>query len=85
VYGDPCTIELCADGRMLGRAGYSDEDRDQGRWWIEGNRWYRQWRHWSYGERTGFFIRVQGEHIQWFDERHQLVDAAMFAPAPRAR
>jgi GntR family transcriptional regulator/MocR family aminotransferase len=85
VYGDPCTIELCADGRMLGRAGYSDEDRDQGRWWIEGNRWYRQWQHWSYGERTGFFIRVQGEHIQWFDERHQLVDAAMFAPAPRAR
>jgi GntR family transcriptional regulator/MocR family aminotransferase len=83
VYGDPCTIELCENGRMLGRAGHSDEDRDEGRWWIEGNRWYRQWRHWSYGERTGFFIRVQGEHIQWFNERHQLVDAAMFAPARR--
>ena len=83
VYGDPCTIELCENGRMLGRAGHSDEDRDEGRWWIEGDRWFRQWRHWSYGERTGFYVQVQGEHIQWFNERQQLVDAAMFAPAGR--
>jgi GntR family transcriptional regulator/MocR family aminotransferase len=68
---------------MLGRAGHSDEDRDEGRWWIEGDRWFRQWRHWSYGERTGFYVRVQGDHIQWFNERQQLVDSAMFAPAGR--
>jgi GntR family transcriptional regulator / MocR family aminotransferase len=83
IYGHPCTIELRENGRMVGRAGYADEDRDEGRWWIDGDRWFRQWRHWSYAEPTGFFIRVQGEHIQWFNERHQLVDAAIFAPAGR--
>tara|TARA_R110001599_G_scaffold353884_2_gene602323 strand:+ start:2170 stop:3837 length:1668 start_codon:yes stop_codon:yes gene_type:complete len=29
-YGDPCTIELRADGTMLGKAGHADEDVDTG-------------------------------------------------------
>lgn len=83
IYGHPCTIELRENGRMVGRAGYSDEDRDEGRWWIEGDRWYRQWKRWSYGEPTWYFLRLQGEHIQFFNERRQLIDAAIFAPASR--
>jgi GntR family transcriptional regulator / MocR family aminotransferase len=81
VYGDPYTIELQANGSMVGRAGYADEDCDVGRWWIEGNRWFRQWRRWAYGETTGFYVRVQGVHIQWFNDRHQLVDSALLAAA----
>jgi len=83
IYGHPCTIEFRDNGRMVGRAGYSDEDRDEGRWWIEGDRWYRQWKRWSYGEPTWYFLRLQGNHIQFFNERHQLIDAAIFAPAAR--
>ena len=30
VYGEPCVIELHADGNMLGRAGYAGEDRAKG-------------------------------------------------------
>lgn len=85
IYGHPCTIELRDNGRMVGRAGYADEDRDEGRWWIEGDRWFRQWRQWSYGESTGYFIRVQAGRIQWFNERHQLVDAAIITLAGRER
>jgi GntR family transcriptional regulator/MocR family aminotransferase len=83
IYGHPCTIELRENGRMVGRAGYSDEDRDEGRWWIEGDRWFRQWKRWSYGEPTWYFLRLQGERIQFYNERHQLIDAARFAPAAR--
>ena len=42
-YGDPCTIQLFADGSMIGRAGYENEDCDAGTWWIERNKWCRQW------------------------------------------
>jgi GntR family transcriptional regulator / MocR family aminotransferase len=50
VYGEPCTIQARADGALVGRAGYANEDRDSGRWWIEGDRWFRQWHSWAYGE-----------------------------------
>ena len=53
VYGDPCTLQLKADGTLTGRAGYSNEDQDSGRWWVEGDRWFRQWNHWAYGESVG--------------------------------
>ncbi|MFT7129741.1 MAG: GntR family transcriptional regulator/MocR family aminotransferase [Gammaproteobacteria bacterium] len=33
-YGDPCSIDLRADGTMIGRAGYANEDCDTGRWWV---------------------------------------------------
>lgn len=58
VYGAPCTIELLSDGKMTGRAGHADEEYDTGRWWVEGERWFRQWQHWAYGEQAGFFITV---------------------------
>lgn len=58
VYGAPCTIELCADGKMIGLAGHADEEHDTGRWWIEGDRWFRQWQQWAYGEQAGFYITM---------------------------
>ena len=36
VYGEPCTLRLGSDGTLSGRAGYSNEDRDSGRWWVAG-------------------------------------------------
>jgi GntR family transcriptional regulator / MocR family aminotransferase len=81
VYGHPCTIELLPDGRMRGRAGYAAEDCDEGRWWVEGERWFRQWHSWAYGEITSFHVRIQDGHIQWFNDKRQLVDAADFIPA----
>ena len=50
VYGDPLTIELNADGTMTGRAGFAHEDLDEGRWWLEGDFWCRQWQEWAYGQ-----------------------------------
>ena len=77
VYGDPCTIELLADGVMRGRAGYANEDRDRGKWWIEDDFWCRQWSTWAYGEVSRFRIRVAGECIQWINARGSLVDSAV--------
>lgn len=77
IYGDPCTILLLPDGTMTGRAGHADEDIDTGRWWIEGDRWHRQWQSWSYGEATSFEVAVEGDVIQWLGAGQRVVDWAL--------
>lgn len=82
VYGDPCAIDLYADGTMAGAAGYANEDRDTGRWWVEGGLWCRQWTHWAYGEVAKFRTRIENGQVQWFNEAGRLVDRAVIAEAP---
>jgi GntR family transcriptional regulator/MocR family aminotransferase len=81
VYGDPCTIELLPDGQMVGRAGYANEDCDEGRWWVEGDFWRRQWNRWSYGETSSLMTTIVGDRIGWFDAGGRLVDAAVIRRA----
>jgi GntR family transcriptional regulator / MocR family aminotransferase len=80
VYGDPCTIDLLPDGAMRGRAGFADEDCDTGRWWIEGDRWFRQWRQWAYGEAASYFTVLEGTTIKWFYADGRLADKAALRP-----
>ncbi|ROR99947.1 GntR family transcriptional regulator/MocR family aminotransferase [Sinobacterium caligoides] len=77
VYNDPCTIELHADGLMIGRAGFANEDCDQGRWWIEGDFWHRQWQQWAYGEALALRTVIDGEQIKWFRLDGKFVDSAI--------
>ncbi len=81
IYGDPCTIDLMPGGRMVGKAGHQDEDCDSGRWWVEGEFWYRQWQTWSWGERAGFYTVIDGDHIKWFNSSRVLVDSAVLQRA----
>jgi len=76
VTGAPCTIMYHTDGSMTGVLGFSNEEQDTGRWRIEGDRWYRQWSHWNYGEEKGYYIVIDGEQIKWFNSDGQIVDAA---------
>lgn len=77
VYGEPCTLELHANGGMTGVAGAGGEDCDQGHWWIEGDRWFRQWQHWAYGESVGFVVVIDGDQLRWYSESGQLMDTAV--------
>ncbi|MDQ7048842.1 MAG: PLP-dependent aminotransferase family protein [Enterobacterales bacterium] len=88
VYGAPCRIELCANGQMMGTAGHTDEEYDKGRWWIEDDRWFRQWDTWAYAEQAGFYVTLsplQAEdaesahqyEINWFNQNGRLVDTAL--------
>lgn len=81
VYGDPCTIFLSPDGTMLGRAGYANEDRDQGRWWVENGLWCRRWDNWAYGEVSRFLTQIEGDRIKWFNEEGREVDEAVIVLA----
>jgi GntR family transcriptional regulator / MocR family aminotransferase len=85
VYGDPCTIEIHPDGTLVGRAGHHNEDCDRGSWWIDGGRWYRQWRNWVYGERTGFDIVVEGRQMRWYGGDGLLADTAVIAEGTLGR
>jgi len=75
VYGAPCTIEHHAGGRMSGILGFANEDKDQGRWRVEGDRFYRKWNRWVYGEETGYYVVVDGDKIKYFNSEKQIVDS----------
>jgi GntR family transcriptional regulator/MocR family aminotransferase len=77
VYGDPATFELDADGHMQGRAGHANEDCDEGRWWIEGDLWCRQWRQWAYGEQGRYYITLHGQQLKIYNTDGHLVDSAI--------
>lgn len=85
VYGEPCTIQVRPDGVLVGRAGYENEDRDAGRWWIENDRWYRQWENWAYGEIAGFTTALDGDQVRWFNNEGLLVDTALIVRRKRSR
>jgi GntR family transcriptional regulator/MocR family aminotransferase len=78
VYGAPCTIEILADGAMVGRAGYANEDCDEGRWWVDGDTWWRQWRAWAYGEASGYRPLIEGGRVQWLNADGLAVDQAVY-------
>ena len=78
VYGAPCTIELRPDGTMEGRAGYANEDRDDGRWWVEGDTWFRQWTKWAYGEASGYRPLIELDRVQWLNAEGVAVDSAVY-------
>ncbi|MCW5581693.1 MAG: hypothetical protein KIS72_10155, partial [Luteimonas sp.] len=83
VYGEPCTLELRANGEMAGVAGAGGEDCDHGHWWIEGDLWCRQWQQWAYGEAAGFTVVVEGDQLRWYAASGLLVDTAVIIRQPR--
>jgi GntR family transcriptional regulator/MocR family aminotransferase len=76
VHGAPCTIELLADGTMRGTRGFANEDSDSGAWRVEGERFFRKWDRWVYGEEKGYYIVIDGDKIKYFNEEQQIVDSA---------
>jgi len=83
VYGEPCTIRVLGNGELQGVAGHANDDRDTGRWWVEKDRWFRQWRHWAYGEASGFRVVVEDHVIRWYGDDGLCVDRALIVPTPR--
>ncbi len=81
VYGEPCTLDLRANGELIGVAGHAGEDCDQGRWWIEDSRWFRQWRQWAYGEVASYAIVVDGDQLRWYGSDGLLADTAVITRA----
>jgi len=75
VYGWPATYVYHPDGAMSGTRGFANEDSDTGRWWVEGDRWFRKWSRWVYGETKGYFIVIDGDKIKFFNDDKQIVDS----------
>lgn len=75
VNGWPCTIVYNPDGSMSGRRGFANEDHDSGRWRVEGDRLFRRWNRWVYGEEKGYFIVIDGDKMKFFNDDKQIVDS----------
>ena len=80
VYGEPLEIRWGADGSMSGQAGHRGEDRDEGRWWIEGDRYVRQWGRWSYGEVASYALVLDGQRMKFYLESGYIEDTLTFRP-----
>ena len=76
VHGAPCTIEHLPGGVMKGRRGFANEDSDSGRWRVDGERFFRKWDRWVYGEETAYYIVFDGDKIKYFNSDRQIVDSA---------
>ncbi|WP_447752301.1 aminotransferase-like domain-containing protein [Sphingopyxis fribergensis] len=85
VYGEPCTMQVHANGTLDGRAGFANEELDSGRWWIENDRWFRQWNAWAYGEPAGFAVAIRGDQLFWLDDQGRQVDSAVIASSNNRR
>ncbi len=77
VYEDPFSIEMRPDGKMIGKAGYRDEDCDTGEWWVDGDKWFRRWNRWAYAETVGYFTVVEGNQIKMFNDQYQKIFTAV--------
>ncbi len=77
VTGVPCTINYHEDGSMSGTLGFSNEEQDNGRWRIDGDRFCRQWSRWNYAEESAYYIVIDGRQIKYFNKDRQLVDSAL--------
>lgn len=85
VYGEPCTIEMCRNGGLAGIAGHARDDRDQGQWWIEDDRWFRQWRNWAYGEVYSYAVVIEGDQIRLYDKDGLFADRGVLVPTGSRR
>ena len=81
INGAPGIIHYHPDGRAEGRRGYAYENRGEGRWWVEGDVWYRQWERWYFGEPLGFHVVLEGRTIKLFEADQSLSDIGVFLRA----
>ncbi len=84
VNGWPCTIVYNPDGSMVGQRGFANEDHDSGRWRADGDRFYRRWDRWVYGEEKAYFIVIDGDMIKFFNDDQQIVDSAFIRLAGKS-
>jgi GntR family transcriptional regulator/MocR family aminotransferase len=83
-YGTLCTIRLHADGRMTGEMDSVPDDRDEGSWRIEGDRFVRRWNRWNYAAESSYSIVIDHDRIKYFNTEGQIVDSARIErPADR--
>jgi GntR family transcriptional regulator / MocR family aminotransferase len=82
VYGEPLEIRWNAFGTMSGTAGVNGEDQDSGRWWIEDDRYIRQWQRWSYGEPASYALVLDGTRLKFYLESGYIEDSLTFMPQP---
>lgn len=78
-YGNPYTIVYSADGAISGVAGKADEYRDSGKWWVEGDRFCRQYRVWFDGRAACFGVSLDGDAIGFYDAGGRLVSSGSFS------
>jgi dienelactone hydrolase len=77
-YGNPYTVTYSANGLMRGVAGKGDEYRDTGKWWIEGDKFCRQYQSWLDAAAACFRLRLENSNMGFYDKAGDLVSSGNF-------
>ncbi|MEM7291842.1 MAG: hypothetical protein AAF420_00440 [Pseudomonadota bacterium] len=64
-FGNPYRVEYLKDGNMDGVAGFNNEYVDTGRWWIDGDKFCRQYSTWFEGVAGCYGISVEGDSVRF--------------------
>jgi len=77
-YGNPYTISYTPDGVISGVAGKAGEYRDNGKWWVTGDNFCRQYESWLDGKAACFKVSLEGDAISFFDTAGNFVSSGSF-------
>lgn len=80
-FGNPYTVRFMKEGLIEGVAGGSDEYRDGGDWWIEGDSLCRRWNVWLDGQTNCFSVTIENGTIIWLDTSSGKTTVESFSPA----
>ncbi len=78
--GNPYTITYGDGGMMSGVAGKNDEFSDTGKWWVEGDRFCRQYKKWVDGAAACFDFVLEDGNFKWYDTDGMLFDKSRYVP-----
>ncbi len=55
-----------ADGTMTGEEEQTGYWQDEGKWWVNSDRFCRQWTYWIGGKAECFGVTLDGELVKWW-------------------
>ena len=85
-FANPFTVQMNADGKMVGAAGYKQEFTDEGRWWVrDDGQICRQWNNWVGGELRCQLATFQCGLVVWKNELGETVDENYIRPIGSTR
>jgi len=79
-WGNPYTVTYGEGGEMSGVAGKNDEYRDTGKWWIEGDRFCRQYKEWLEGKAACLDVVHEDGIFKWHDTDGKFLSKDHYVP-----
>ena len=72
--GNPYTVTFSRSGSVKGKAGFNDEYKDTGSWWMDGDQFCRQYKVWFDNKVGCYGISTKGNVVRFHSKSGTIVD-----------